>query len=323
MIPTKTIWFDGELIPWDKAQVHVLSHALHYGSSVFEGIRVYETQDGPRFFRLEDHIRRLFDSAKIYSMSLGTDQPTICAASREVVRENELGAAYVRPVAFYGFGSLGLDPTDLPVHIAVAAVSWGALHGTDAVEKGIDTCVSSWQRLAPNTLPTISKAGGHYLSSQLIHMEARRNGFDEGIGLGRDGTVSEGSGQNIFVVRDGVIRTPPVDGSMLLGITRDSVIQLLRDTEFEVVEGTIPREMLYTADEVFMVGTASEIAPVRSVDRTPVGSGAGSGRPGPITRVLQRQFFGLFDGGTEDRHGWLTSIADAETGPDLAEGESL
>ena len=301
---TNSIWFDGELVPWRDAQVHVLTHALHYGSSVFEGIRVYETPDGPRFFRLTDHIRRFFDSAKIYAMPLPADPQTVCAASCQVVRANGLKSAYVRPVAFYGYGSLSLDPTESPVHLAVAAMEWGTLHGNDAIEKGIDTCVSSWQRIAPNTMPVMAKAGGHYLSSQLIHMEARRNGFHEGIALGADGTVAEGSGQNIFVVRDGVVRTPPAAGSLLVGITRDSVIRLLRDQGLEVIETAIARESLYTADEVFMTGTAAEIAPVRSVDRNPVGDG----EPGSITRDLQRRFFGLFEGRTEDRHGWLTAL---------------
>ena len=243
------IWLDGAFVDWSEARIHVLTHTLHYGLGVFEGIRCYKTDDErSAVFRLADHIRRLFDSARINLMAIPFERAQLEAAVLGALRANHLEEGYVRPIAFYGCGTLGLDPSDLPVHIAIAAVSWGSLHGKGAVEDGIEACVSSWQRLAPNTLPTIAKAGGHYLSSQLIHMEARRNGFDEGIGLGADGMVSEGSGQNLFVVRDGVIRTPPTDGSMLLGITRDSVMQLLRDAEFEVVEGPIPREMLYTKE---------------------------------------------------------------------------
>lgn len=306
MRETEWIWFDGELVPWAEANVHVMTHALHYGSSVFEGIRLYDTPMGPKFFRLACHLRRLADSAAIYRLPLEYSQEQLTAACRAVVRENNLRVAYVRPLAFHGFGQIGLDPGTESARLAIAAVPWGNIH---SVDEGVDTCVSSWQRLAPNTVPVMAKAGGNYLSSQLIHMEAKRNGFDEGIALGPDGTVSEGAGENIFVVRDGVIRTPGIGGSLLAGITRHTVMRLGIDLGIEIQEAVVPRETLYTADEVFMTGTAAEISPVRSVDRIEIGDG----RPGPITRTLQKEFFGLFSGDTEDRHDWLSGIEEGES----------
>jgi len=303
---TQHIWFNGKLIPWEKATVHVLSHALHYGSSVFEGVRAYPSVKGLAIFRLGDHTRRLFDSAKIYRIAIPFTPDEINAACREVVTANGLAnGAYLRPVAFRGYGEIGVAPKiDPPVEVAVAAWEWGKYLGSDSEELGVDVCVSSWQRVAPNTLPALAKAAGNYLSSQLISYEAKRLGFAEGIGLAPDGTVSEGAGENLFVIRDGIIHTPGFAHSVLGGITRDTVIRLARDRGLEVRETTIPREMLYIADEIFMTGTAAEITPVRSVDRLAVGTG----KRGPVTEALQSAFFGLFTGKTPDKYGWLEPV---------------
>jgi branched-chain amino acid aminotransferase len=299
----KHIWYNGKLVPWEKATVHVLAHALHYGSTVFEGVRAYATANGPVIFRLKDHTRRLFDSAKIYRMDIPYTPAQINAACKEVIVSNSLNkGAYMRPFAFRGYGEIGVAPKIAPaIDTVVAAFEWGAYLGADGLENGIDVCVSSWQRLAPNTIPALGKAAGNYLSSQLISMEAKRLGFAEGIGLGTDGSVSEGAGENLFVIRDGVIFTPGLSSSILQGITRDTVIKLARDHGFEVREETIPREFLYIADEMFLTGTAAEITPVRSVDRITVGAG----KRGPVTEALQSAFFGLFTGKTPDKAGWL------------------
>jgi branched-chain amino acid aminotransferase len=303
---TQYIWFNGKLVPWDKAQVHVLSHALHYGSSVFEGVRAYATHKGVAIFRLGDHTRRLFDSAKIYRINIPFTQDQMNAAQREIVAVNGLtNGAYLRPVAFRGYGEIGVAPKiDPPVEVAVAAWEWGKYLGADSEAEGVDVCVSSWQRVAPNTLPALAKAAGNYLSSQLISMEAKRLGFVEGIGLAPDGTVSEGAGENLFLVKDGIIHTPGFAHSVLGGITRDSVIKLARDLGYEVRESSIPRELLYIADELFFTGTAAEVTPIRSVDRITVGIG----RRGPVTEVLQKAFFGLFTGATADKYGWLDPV---------------
>jgi branched-chain amino acid aminotransferase len=303
---TEHIWFNGKLVPWEKATVHVLSHALHYGSSVFEGVRAYPTAKGLCIFRLSDHTRRLFDSAKIYRIAIPFSFDQINAACREVVTVNGLNnGAYLRPVAFRGYGEIGVAPKiDPPVDVAVAAWEWGKYLGADSEAEGVDVCVSSWQRVAPNTLPALAKAAGNYLSSQLISYEAKRLGFAEGIGLAPDGTVSEGAGENLFVIRDGVIHTPGFAHSVLGGITRDTVIRLATERGYEVRETSIPREMLYIADEIFMTGTAAEITPVRSVDRLSVGTG----KRGPITEALQSAFFGLFSGKTPDKYGWLEPV---------------
>lgn len=310
MNPTELIWHNGELVPWAEAQVHVLTHALHYGSSVFEGIRVYATPDGSRIFRLHAHTRRLFDSAKIHRINIPYSPAEVDAACRAVVVRNNLtNGAYIRPIAFRGYGDIGLAPKDdHPVELTVAAWEWGTYLGADALEKGVDVCVSSWQRAAPNTMPALAKAGGNYLSNTLVSLEARDNGFDEGIALATDGTVSEGAGENIFIVRDGAIFTPPSGASILTGITRDSVMVMARNIGLEIIEQTIPREMLYIADEIFLTGTAAEITPVRSVDRTDVGNG----RRGEITKRLQDAFFGLFEGTTDDQWGWLDPLDDVD-----------
>ena len=303
---TQFIWFNGKLVPWEKATVHVLSHALHYGSSVFEGVRAYETPKGVAIFRLRDHTRRLFDSAKIYRIPMPFSPEQLNEACRQVIAANDLKrGAYLRPVVFRGYGEIGVTPKhEPPTEVAVAAWEWGKYLGAEAEEQGVDACISSWQRVAPNTLPALAKAGGNYLSSYLIGAEARRLGFAEGIGLSADGTLSEGSGENLFLVKDGVLLTPAIAHSVLGGLTRDSVMRLARERGIEVKECAIPRELLYIADEAFFTGTAVEITPVRSVDRLNIGSG----KRGPITETLQKAFFGLFTGKTQDKWGWLDYV---------------
>lgn len=300
------IWYNGKLVPWADAKVHVLTHALHYGSSVFEGIRLYATPTGPVVFRLSAHTRRMLESAKIHRIEVPYPADQIDAACREVVLRNGLvNGAYIRPIAFRGYGEVGLaPPAGHPVDVAIAAWEWGAYLGAGALENGVDVCVSSWQRVSPNTIPALAKAGGNYLSSTLVSLEAKQRGFAEGIALATDGTVSEGAGENIFLVRDGVICTPPSTASILTGITRDTVITLARDTGMEVLERPVPRELLYIAEEIFLTGTAAEITPVRSVDRITVGTGS----RGAITRRLQEVFFGLFSGKTADKWGWLEPL---------------
>lgn len=302
---TEWIWHNGKLVPWKDATVHLLSHALHYGSSVFEGIRAYATPEGPKIFRLQAHTRRLLDSAKIHRIVIPWSATEINAACREVVLRNGLKSAYIRPLAYRGYGDVGVVPKEgHPVELGIAAWEWGAYLGPEALEKGVDVCVSSWQRVAPNTIPALAKAGGNYLSSTLVGFEARDRGFAEGIALSADGTVSEGAGENLFLVRDGVLITPPGAASILLGITRDTVMVLARELGIEVREQVLPREMLYIADEIFLTGTAAEITPVRSVDRLTVGSGS----RGPMTKALQEAFFGLFNGQTADKWGWLDAL---------------
>ena len=310
------IWHNGELIPWEQATVHVLTHALHYGSSVFEGIRVYATPQGSMFFRLQAHTRRLLDSARIHRIRVPFSAAVINDACRQVILRNNLNnGAYIRPVAFRGYGDIGLAPgPEHPVDVSVAAWEWGAYLGDEGLQKGVDVCVSSWQRVAPNTIPALAKAGGNYLSSTLVSLEAKDRGFAEGIALATDGTVSEGAGENIFVVRDGRLYTPPACASILTGITRDTVVVLAKDLGLEVVEQSMPREMLYIADEMFLTGTAAEVTPVRSVDHIEVGAG---GR-GSITKQIQDTFFGLFNGQTEDRWGWLEPVADESAGEQRA-----
>lgn len=299
------IWFNGRLVPWADANVHVMTHALHYGSSVFEGVRCYSTPDGPAIFRLGDHIERLYESAKIYRMQLPYTPEELTEACRASIRENGLNSAYLRPLAFRGNTGFGVaPPADGPIDVLVIAAEFGAYLGEEGLKNGIDACVTSWNRAAPNTFPTGAKAGGNYLSSQLIAMEARRLGFGEGLALSVDGQLSEGAGENLFVIRKGKIYTPPAAASILVGITRDTIFELAKKLGFEVVEQVLPREMLYVADEVFLTGTAAEITPVRSVDAITVGTGS----RGPITEALQGAFFGLFDGRTADEWGWLDHV---------------
>jgi branched-chain amino acid aminotransferase len=297
------IWQNGTIKPWREATVHVMAHALHYGSSVFEGIRSYATPDGAAIFRLTDHIKRLYQSAKIYDIDIPYTADELAAACRDVVKRNELTAAYLRPVAFRGLGGFGLS-ADCPTDVAVASWPMGPYLGPEALKNGIDACVSSWQRFAPNTIPAGAKAGGNYLSGQLIAREARRLGFGEGIALASTGLLSEGAGENLFLVFDGVLHTPPASASILSGITRHTLMTLAREDGIEVVERDLPREYLYLADEVLMCGTAAEVTPIRSVDGKPIGTGKG----GPVTRRLQDLFFGLFDGRTNDRWGWLEPL---------------
>lgn len=301
--PTRFIWMNGSLRPWAEATTHVLTHALHYGSAVFEGIRCYETPEGPRVFRLRDHIDRMFHSGRVYRIDIPFSRDEIRTACKTVVGMNGLASAYIRPIAYKGYGSIGVAGVDSPIDVAIAAFPWGAYLGEDGLTNGIDVCISSWQRVAPNTIPSGLKAAGNYLSSQLITLEAKSRGFAEGIGLGPDGLVSEGSGENLFVVSKGRLYTPGTGCSILAGITRDTVITLARDLGIEVIETAIPREMLYVADEMFFTGTAAEVTPIRSIDRLTIGSG-----DRPVTKRIQDAFFGLFDGRTEDRHGWLEPL---------------
>ncbi len=304
MTPTEKIWHSGRFIPWDEARIHVLSHVVSYGSSVFEGVRCYDTQRGPAIFRLREHTRRLLDSAKIYRMQVPFTLEELMEAQVELVRVNGLRSCYIRPIVLRGYGTMGVLPSKNPVEVFLACWEWGKYLGEEAMAQGVDVCISSWNRMAPNTLPAMAKAAGNYLNSQLIRMEAEQDGYAEGIALDPDGCVSEGSGENIFVIRDGVIHTPPLAASVLPGITRDSVLQLAREAGIPVVETNIPREMLYIADEIFFTGTAAEVTPVRSVDRIPVGEG----RRGPVTEKLQKAFFDIVEGRVEDRFGWLTPV---------------
>ena len=302
----KYIWHNNQMIDWNEAKVHVLSHALHYGSSVFEGIRVYKTPNGLKIFRLDDHIQRLYNSAKIYRMPIPFTKNEINDACKELIRKNELNnGAYIRPIAFRGYGEIGLAPKDdHPVDVSIAAWEWGTYLGAEALENGVDVCVSSWQRVAPNTIPTQAKAGGNYLSSTLISTEAKRLGFDEGIALSTDGMVSEGAGENLFLIKAGNIYTPPASSGILTGITRDTVIRLCETAGINVKEQSITRESLYLADEIFFTGTAAEITPIRSVDRIIIGNG----KRGAMTSDLQNKFFGLFSGDTKNYDHWLESV---------------
>ncbi len=298
------IWFNGKLVPWQDARIHVLSHVVHYGSSFFEGLRCYETKQGPAVFRLDEHVDRLYDSCKIYRVEIPYSKDEVREAIFETIRSNKLGSCYVRPVVYRGYGLLSVDPLGCPVEVAVGVWNWGTFLGDDAHENGVDVCVSSWSRPAPNTHPALSKAGGNYLNSQLIRMEAIENGYSEGIALNTNGLISEGSGENIFVVQDDRIITNSLAASVLGGITRNAVMTLAQDAGFKVVEQDIPREMLYIADEVFFVGSAVEVTPVRSIDRITIGGGS----RGPVTKEIQERFFGITTGESEDVHGWLTFV---------------
>lgn len=302
---TEKIWRNGEFIAWDEAKIHVLSHVVSYGSSVFEGIRCYETAAGPAIFRLPEHVRRLVDSAKIYRMdTFQFTQAELAAAIVELVSVNGMKSCYVRPIALRGYGEMGINGMKNPVDVYLACWEWGKYLGEEAMAEGVDVCVSSWSRIAPNTLPALSKAGANYMNSQLIKMEAMANGYSEGIALDKSGYVSEGSGENLFIVRDGKICTPAAGASVLPGITRDTVLTLAGEMGIPVVEQTIPRELLYIADEVFFSGTAAEITPIRSIDRITIGKG----KRGPITERLQKEFFAIVNGTKPDSHGWLTPV---------------
>jgi branched-chain amino acid aminotransferase len=297
------VWMNGRLVDFADAKIHAFSHVFHYGSAMFEGMRVYKTRGGTAAFRLEDHIERLYHSCKVYRMEIPYTPAQFKDAIFDTIRANGFDACYIRPVIYRGLGALGVNPFKSPVDVIVAVWKWGQYLGDDAVTNGVDVCVSSWNRMAPNTFPAMAKATGNYLNSMLIKMEALVNGYTEGIALDSSGRLSEGSGENVFLVYGGRILTPPL-GTILPGITRDTVITLARDAGYIVVEEQIAREMLYIADEVFLTGTAAEITPVKSVDRIPVGTGA----RGPVTQRLQKEFFALLDGEAEDRYGWLTPI---------------
>ncbi len=300
----KYIWMNGKLVPWNEAKVHVLTHAFHYASGVFEGIRAYKTEKlGTAVFRLDEHVERLINSAKIYRMELQFSHEEIKKAIIETIRANEHEACYIRPIVYRGYHSLGVNPFECPVEIAIATWEWGKYLGPEALLKGVDVMVSSWNKFGPNTLPAMAKATANYANSQLVKMEAVLNGYAEGILLNPDGTISEGSGENIFIVYKGVVYTPPLASSILPGITRDTVITLLKELGYEVKEQPIPREFLYIADEVFFTGTAAEITPIKSVDKIHVGNG-----DFPVVRKVQQMFFDLVDGKLEKYKHWLTPV---------------
>lgn len=301
---TGKIWFNGEFVNWKDANIHVLSHVVHYGTSVFEGIRCYNTKNGSAVFRLQEHVQRLFNSGKIYRMDIPYSVNEICDAILETIKINNLQDCYIRPIAFRGYQELGVYPLKCPLETVIAVWKWGKYLGEDALENGVDLGVSSWRRMAPDTLPNMAKAGANYMNSQLAKMESGFNGFDEAIMLDYSGMVSEGSGENIFLVKDDVIHTPHSSLSILSGITRDSVITLASEMDIQVKEEAIPREMLYLADEIFLTGTAAEITPVKSVDEIKIGNG----KRGSLTEKLQTKFFNIIDGVDEDRFNWLTFV---------------
>ena len=298
---TKNIWHNGKLIPWESANIHVMSHVVHYGSSIFEGIRAYTQPGAASIFRLEEHMQRFRDSGHIYRMPLGFTVPELCQAVIETVEANGVAPCYIRPVAFRGYGEAGINPLKSPVEVYIANYPWGKYVPGNG---GANVCVSSWNRHAPNTMPTLAKAGGNYLNSQLIRMEAEINGYDEGIALDVNGLISEGSGENLFLVRGGVLYTTPLASSVLNGITRSSILSLAKDLGIPTIEQTLPREMLYICDEAFFTGTAAEVTHLRSVDRILIGDGA----MGPITTALHEEFFGIVNGTRPDRYGWLTPV---------------
>lgn len=298
------IWKDGEYVDWHDCKVHLLATAVQFGTSVFEGIRAYDTPNGPAIFRLDAHLRRLFDSAKVYRMVPEYSPEELRAACIEVVRKNELRDCYIRPMILRGYGTPGLNPLLSPIETYVATWGWGTYLGAEALARGVDVCVSSWQRMAPNTFPARAKAGGHYVNAQLMKMEAVQNGYVDAIALGPSGLVSEGSGMNLFLVDEGKVVSPVLDGTSLVGITRNAVIQMARDLGYEVLEQPVPRERLYTADEMFFTGTAAEVTPVRSVDRIEIGAG----KAGPITTAIQKRFLETVKGQNDDPHGYLTHV---------------
>ncbi len=298
------IWFNGNFVNWDDAKIHVLSHVVHYGSSVFEGIRCYRTAKGPACFRLRDHVNRLCDSAKIYRMEIPYSRDELEDAILETIRLNDLQACYVRPVVFRGFGELAVNPLPCPVEVVIAVWEWGKYLGPEALEKGVSVRFASWNRLAPNTMPSLAKVGANYMNAQLIKLEAMTDGYAEGIALDTQGYVSEGSGENIFMVKNGRIYTPSTGSSILPGITRHSVITLARALGYSVTTRPIPRESLYIADEVFFTGSAAEITPITVIDHIEIGCGA----RGKITQRLQEVFFGIVEGRTKDKYGWLTHV---------------
>ena len=316
---TGKVWMNGSLVEWADAKIHIASHVIHYGSGVFEGARCYETPQGSACFRLEDHMRRLYDSAKIYRMEPAVAQGALTEAVLDTIRVNGFKACYIRPIVYRGYHTLGVNPFPCPVDIAILLWDWGAYLGQDALKNGVDVRVSSWARSAPNTFPALAKSSANYANSQLIKMEAVVEGYSEGIGLDSEGHLSEGSGQNLFLVRDGVLYTPPMTAAILPGITRDTVITLANDLGLRVREEMLPRELLYIADEAFFVGTAAEITPIRSVDKIQIGNG----KRGPVTETIQQAFFKVINGEAPDRHGWLTFVYPGEPATKAASGPTL
>jgi branched-chain amino acid aminotransferase len=298
------IWMNAKLVNWDDAKIHVLSHVVHYGSSLFEGERCYKTKNGPAIFRLQAHTDRLFNSCKIYRMKIPYTKEQINQAIIDLIKINKLEECYIRPVVYRGYEQLGVDPTGCPVDVCIAVWRWGKYLGPEALEKGVPVCVSSWNRMAPNTMPTMAKSGANYMNAQLIKLEAKDHGYVEGIALDVYGYVSEGSGENVFIVRDGALITPSFGSSILPGIVRNTVITLAHEMGLKVIEESIPREALYIADEVFFTGSAAEITPISSIDKVPIGSGT----RGPITKKLQDRFFEIVWGDAEDKYGWLTYV---------------
>ena len=301
---TGKVWMNGTLVDWKDANIHVATHVVHYGSGVFEGARCYETTSGPACFRLDDHVRRLMESARIYRMDPPYDAATIRGAILDTIRANGFSACYIRPIVYRGYEALGVNPFPCPVDVAVLLWEWPAMFSTDALEQGVDVKVSTWTRIAPNTLPALAKSVANYANSQLIKMEALVEGYSEAIALDHGGLISEGSGQNVFLARDGILYTPPTASSVLGGITRDSVMTIARELDFEIREQALPREMLYLADEAFFVGTAVEVTPIRSVDKIKVGKGS----RGPMTEAIQSRFFEIVRGERPDTYGWLTPV---------------
>jgi branched-chain amino acid aminotransferase len=304
MIKAKYIWMDGKFVDWENAKIHILSHVIHYGTGVFEGLRCYKTSKYPVIFRLNDHIERLFDSAKIYRMEISYSTQELNTVVVDLIKKNELEDAYIRPIAYRGYDALGVNPFTCPVCVTIATLQWGKYLGKEALESGVDVMISSWNRMAPNTFPAMAKCCANYMNSQLIKMEAITYGFVEGIALDTTGYVSEGSGENIFAVKNGVLHTPPLHASILPGITRDTIMTIANDFGIPVVEEMLTREYLYLADEVFFTGSAAEVTPIRSIDKITIGQG----KCGPITKQLQDAFFDVIEGRKEDKHGWLTKV---------------
>lgn len=298
------IWKNGQFIDWKDATIHIASHVAHYGSSVFEGTRCYKAKKGPAIFRLSDHNQRLLNSAKIYRMEVPFSLEDINHACKEIIRINGFQSAYIRPLVYRGYGALGVNPATCPVEMVILVWEWGAYLGPEALEKGVDVRVSSWNRMAPNTMPALSKCGANYMNSQLIKVEAQADGYSEGIALNKNGFLSEGSGENLFLVSKGTLYTPGLEDSILPGITRDSIIQIADDLGIEVIEKSLPREMLYIADEIFFTGTAAEVTPIRSVDRVKIGTGS----RGPVTKAIQEKYFGILTGEVADSKDWMNYV---------------
>jgi branched-chain amino acid aminotransferase len=305
MAKTEFIWMDGEYVNWDDAKIHILSHVIHYGTGVFEGLRCYDSKQGSVIFRLKDHVDRLFDSAKIYRMEIPFSHDELIKVTIDLIKKNGLKSAYIRPIAYRGYAALGVDPFPCPVKVCIATLQWGKYLGDEALEQGVDVMVSTWNRMAPNTFPAMAKCCANYMNSQLIKMEAILNGYVEGIALDVTGYVSEGSGENIFAIKNGVIYTPPLHACILPGITRNTIMMLAQDLGIPLVQEMLTREFLYLADEVFFTGSAAEVTPIRSIDKIKIGIGSA----GPVTKQLQKTFFEVIDVKRADKYGWLTKIA--------------